>query len=83
MSTGLTSITESELDVYLKLFVLLYADDTVIMSESTEDMQKKLNVFNDFLQKWKLKDNAEKSKVLVFSNGRLPANLKLTIETSK
>jgi hypothetical protein len=51
MSTGLTSITESELDVYLKLFVLLYADDTVIMSESTEDMQKKLNVFNDFLQK--------------------------------
>ena len=83
MSTGLTSITESELDVYLKLFVLLYADDTVIMSESTEDMQKKLNVFNDFLQKWKLKDNAEKSKVLVFSNGRLPANLKLTIETWK
>ena len=83
MSTGLTSITESELDVYLKLFVLLYADDTVIMSESTEDMQKKLNVFNDFFKKWKLKVNAEKSKVLVFSNGRLPANLKLTIETWK
>jgi hypothetical protein len=33
---GLTSITEDfeiELDVYLKLFVLLYADDTVIMLE--------------------------------------------------
>jgi hypothetical protein len=40
--SGLTSITEdfeSELDVYLKLVVLLYADDTVIMSESKEDMQ--------------------------------------------
>ena len=36
-----------------------------------------------FLQKWKLKVNAEKSKALVFSNGRLPANLKLTIETWK
>ena len=48
---GLTSITEDfeiELDVYLKLFVLLYADDTVIMSESKEDMQNQLNVFNDF-----------------------------------
>jgi hypothetical protein len=78
---GLTSITEDfeiELDVYLKLFVLLYADDTVIMSESKEDMQNQLNVFNDFCKKWKLKVNAEKSKVLVLSNGRLPANLKFT-----
>jgi hypothetical protein len=51
---GLTSITEDfeiELDVYLKLFVLLYADDTVIMSESKEDMQNQLNVFNDFCKK--------------------------------
>ena len=78
---GLTSITEDfeiELYVYLKLFVLLYADDTVIMSESKEDMQNQLNVFNDFCKKWKLKVNAEKLKVLVFSNGRLPANLKFT-----
>jgi hypothetical protein len=78
---GLTSITEdfeSELDIYLKLFVLLYADDTVIISESKEDMLNQLNDFNDFCKKWKLKVNAEKSKVLVFSNGRLPANLKFT-----
>ena len=78
---GLTSITEdfeSELDIYLKLFVLLYADDTVIMSESKEDMLNQLTVFNDFCKKWKLKVNAEKSKVLVLSNGRLPANLKFT-----
>jgi hypothetical protein len=48
------------------------------MSESKKDMQNQLNVFNDFCKKWKLKVNAEKSKVLVFSNGRLPANLKFT-----
>ena len=78
---GLTSITEDfegELDVYFKKIVLLYADDTVIISESKEDMQNQLNVFNDFCKKWKLKVNAEKSKVLVLSNGRLPANLKFT-----
>jgi hypothetical protein len=34
------------------------------MSESKEDMQNQLNVFNDFCKKWKLKVNAEKSKVL-------------------
>jgi hypothetical protein len=67
-----------ELDIYLKLFVLLYADDTVIMSESKEDMLNQLNGFNDFCKKWKLKVNAEKSKVLVFSNDRLPANFKFT-----
>jgi hypothetical protein len=47
---GLTSITEdfeSELDIYLKLFVLLYADDTAIMSESKEDM---LNQFWNYFQ---------------------------------
>jgi hypothetical protein len=56
----------------------IYADDTVIMSESKEDMLNQLNVFNDVCKKWKLKVNAEKSKVLVLSNGRLPANLKFT-----
>jgi hypothetical protein len=44
------------------------------MSESKEDMQNQLNVFNDFCKKLKLKVNAEKSKVLVFSNGRLPVS---------
>jgi hypothetical protein len=33
------------------------------MSESKEDMQNQLNIFNDFCKKWKLKVNAEKSKV--------------------
>ena len=51
---GLTSITEDfeiELDVYLKLFVFLYANHTVIMLESKEDMQ---NVFNDFSKKMEI-----------------------------
>ena len=51
---GLVSSTEdfeSELDVYLKLFVFLYANDTVIMLESKEDMQ---NVFNDFSKKMEI-----------------------------
>jgi hypothetical protein len=48
---GLTSITEDfeiELDVYLKLVVLLYDDDTVIILESKGDMQNQLNVLMIF-----------------------------------
>ena len=36
---GLKSISDEKLNYYLKLFVILYADDTVLMSESQEDVQ--------------------------------------------
>jgi hypothetical protein len=78
---GLISLTEDieqELDTYLKLFILQYADDTVILAESSDDMQKQINYFYDFCMKWRLKVNIKKSKVLGFSsNGCLPNNIKL------
>jgi hypothetical protein len=55
--------------MYLKLYILLYADDTVIMAESNEDPQVLLNVFGEYCKKWKLKVNAEKTKIFIFSRG--------------
>jgi hypothetical protein len=52
---------EENLNIYLKLYILLYADDTVIMAESYEDPQVQLNVFVEYCKKWKLKVNAEKT----------------------
>jgi hypothetical protein len=40
--TGLSTIEQGvadELFLFLKIFILLYADDTVIMSESATDLQ--------------------------------------------
>jgi hypothetical protein len=34
------------LDIYLKIFLLLFADDTVLMSENVDGMQIMLNVFS-------------------------------------
>ena len=49
---GGTECSSSNLDnaayVYFKLFILLYADDTVIMSESPNGLQSALNVYNDY-----------------------------------
>ena len=77
---GLISLTEDleqELDTYLKLFILQYADDTVILAESSDDLQKQINYFYDFCMKWRLKVNIKKSKVLGFSsNGCLPNTIK-------
>ena len=45
---GLKSITdelETELEIYLKIFAMLYADDTILLAESAEDLQVQLNAF--------------------------------------
>ena len=53
--------------MYLKLFRLLYADDTFILTESAEDLQAALNIFAEYCSEWKLSINVSKTKILVFS----------------
>ena len=47
---GLKSIPdelETELKIYQKIFVMLYADDTILLSESTGDHQVQVNAFGE------------------------------------
>ena len=53
----------------VKLFLLLYADDSVIMSESREGLQKGLDLMYDYCVRWRLTVNTDKTKVLVFRKG--------------
>ena len=46
----------------LNLFVLLYADDTVIMAENEHDMQRNLDLLNEYCICNKLKINIIKTK---------------------
>jgi hypothetical protein len=44
--TGLQTITdEIENNLDLKLFILLYADDTALLAETTNDLQSQLDAF--------------------------------------
>ena len=43
-----------DVEVYLHLFVLLYADDTVILAESHGDLQDDLNAMLEFCNMWGL-----------------------------
>ena len=65
---------EEKLGIYLKLFVLLYADDTILLSDTFADLQLQLNVFYDYCSFWKLKVNIEKTKAVIFSRAQLPQN---------
>ena len=50
---------------------LLYADDTIILAESPEDLQKALNAVKDYCDRWHLTVNASKTKVVIFSRGKV------------
>ena len=52
----------------LNLFLILYADDTVIISESAEGLQKQSNDLYDYCNEWKLKANTLKTKIVIFRN---------------
>ena len=58
----------------LDLFVLMYADDTVIMAENEHDMQRNLNLLNDYCNYNKLKVNISKTKIMVFTRYKTRLN---------
>ena len=53
--------------VYLKLFCLLYADDTILLAESPEELQLALNGLHKYCNKWSLSVNLDKTKIVIFS----------------
>ena len=54
----------------LKMLMLLYADDT-ICSESAEGLQQALDALSDYCDKWNLRVNVDKTKIVVFSRGKI------------
>ena len=75
---GLTDITNTahlvfdndDAEVYFELYLLLYADDTVVLAESKEQLQAALNSMYFYSQTWKLEVNPSKTKVVIFSKRR-------------
>ena len=59
---------------YLKLLIMLYADDTVIFSNNEHEFQKSLDAFNEYCELWKLTVNYQKTKIIIF-NKRYTNNL--------
>ena len=66
-----TKMLDSGINVYLRLFSLLYADDTVILAESEKDLQTSLDAIFHYCNIWSLKVNIDKTKVVIFSRGKI------------
>ena len=71
-------IRTNEIHVYLKLLILLYADDTIIFSNNKTNFQKALDNFHEYCTIWKLKVNLSKTNVVIF-NSRTNRNMTFTL----
>ena len=59
-----------EFEALLKLYILLYADDTIIMAENPNNLQMALNAVGNYCEQWKLKINISKTKIIRFAKRR-------------
>jgi hypothetical protein len=61
--------------VYLqdkKISCLLYADDLILISDSEQGLQDRLNILHKYCKDWCMKININKTKVIIFNkSGRM------------
>jgi hypothetical protein len=53
----------------IELFILLFADDIVLLSDTARGLQNQINILNDACKNLSLNINKEKTKVMVFRKG--------------
>ena len=63
-SNGVELLTNDEL-----AYLLMYADDMCLLSDTVLDMQKKINCLENYCKSWGLSVNLKKTKMIVFRNG--------------
>ena len=68
---SLIELSERTTDLLLKLIIIMYADDTILLANSAINLQKGLNELKTYCDKWKLQINSDKTKVLIFSNKKV------------
>ena len=61
-----TEYQSEEMFIFVKIGVIFYADDTLLVAESAPGLQYSLDLFNDYCRAWKLKINHSKCKVVIF-----------------
>ena len=60
------NVWDDVIDVYMKMFVLLYAEDTVIMANDAESSQNNLHYLSEYCDMWNVCVNTDKTKIVIF-----------------
>jgi hypothetical protein len=59
----------------VKMCLLLYADDAVIFSDTPVGLQDEIDTLRHYCNRWKLRLNLEKSRIVVFRKGNRVPNI--------
>ena len=76
----LKSTQDISLDDTQTFNILMYADDLIILPTSKGNLQKNLNLLNEYCNKWKLEINYSKTKCMTFAKGSQKEKNKFTID---
>ena len=68
-------LEDEDVVIFFNLYVLLYADDTIVMAENESDLQLALNAMQQYCNDWKLVVNVKKTKVVIFSKGKVKKHI--------
>ena len=66
----------------IQMFLLLFADDTVLFSYSKEGLQDMLNKLGEYCKDWGIHVNINKTVVMVFKKGNRPENIEIKYENT-
>lgn len=67
----------------VSISAMLYADDIVLMSRSRHGLQQCLDGLQDYCNKWKLKVNIDKTKVMIFNTSKKADQTLFTLNGTK
>ena len=68
---------------YIKVLFFLFADDTVLFSNSKDELQHMLNLFEQYCDDWTLTVNISKTKILIFTSYRYAQNFQIFFKGSE
>ena len=64
-------LSDEDIEFFIRMYVLLYADDTIVMAETPDQLQLALNAVSEYCNLWQLKVNIDKTKIIIFSKGKV------------
>ena len=71
-------LSDDDVELFFRLFVLLYADDTIVLAESELELQSALNASSIYCRDWGLTVNLTKTKIIIFSSGKITKHRNFT-----
>ena len=80
-ASSLTISNDNNADL-LKIFTLLYADDTTILAKTAKELQKNLNIYSNYCKENHLNINEDKTKIMIFGRKGRVGNQKFVLNNN-